>query len=533
MKKYILPLFFISCAIAVAQATEIDSARQDIGSSMNSAVSYIKGIFTDANEDVTDSLNNSKDNKVRADHLYKKSQEEETNPTVLEHAKKNIQSCDYDSENLHWTGSKWDCVKAKAGQDCQVAPDEYRYQDSNGDWVCAKHPAGGSINYYYSFRGYGSKCTGAHSGYEKLYDCVYKNKLGNIIQVSDSYCSGKSKPSQPNKLCSQSWTVGSWGSCSSTCGGGTQYRDVYCQSGYDCSMYPKPDSSQSCNSQLCSGSWTTGAWSTCSATACGTTGTQTRSVSCPANLDCSAEPKPASSQSCSAPDCGACTWTTSAWSSCSATACGTTGTQTRTVTMTGPAGCTTPTTPKPPASQSCSAASCNYTYSWNTTSWGTCSQTCGGGTQSRSVYCKRSDGTKVADSYCKTSKPASSQSCNTHKCPVPDKCGHLTCSGSNYIFQCLPGDKDKCTYVSGYNGCSCTYKDTGTWVKDGTGSLTCLQQSTGQSAPKQEISSSDIGRSCKNIGQRVAYEIIGTNYCSYNTTNGPRNLIIYYATCKK
>ena len=518
MKKYILPLFFIFCTslATISYATELEDARGKIGSSMNNTVTYIKGLFKDANSEVHNSLNKSKDTKTKADALYKQSQEKETNPTVLDHAKSSIKACDYDSENLHWSGSKWDCVKAKAATDCVAAPDEYRYQDSKGDWVCSKHPKGGSINYYYQFRGYSNKCTGANTGYEKLYDCVYKNKLGQIIQVEDKMCAGKSKPSVANKLCPKTWTVGAWGSCSKTCGGGTQYRSVTCQSGYDCSCYPKPITSQSCNTQLCKADWVTGAWGKCSATACGTSGYQTRSVYCPTNKDCSHKPKPATrqncsaaacpvctwsvgnwsscsvtacgskgtqtrsvtkagpsncvgpyttkpatSQACSTPACQYCTWSTGSWSACSATACGTSGTQTRSVWKSGPSGCIGPTAAKPAISQACSAPACVYTYSWYTSSWGSCNQACGGGTKSRTVYCKRSDGARVADSYCKTLKPYPTTSCNTQSCQPADKCAHLSCSGY-YIFQCKPGDKDRCTYVSGANGCSCTYKNTGT-----------------------------------------------------------------------
>mmetsp|Transcript_12066 Transcript_12066/g.31918 ORF Transcript_12066/g.31918 Transcript_12066/m.31918 type:complete len:850 (-) Transcript_12066:153-2702(-) len=56
------------------------------------------------------------------------------------------------------------------------------------------------------------------------------------------------------------------------------------------------------------------------------------------------------------------------------------------------------------------------TYSYTTGSWSSCSASCGGGTQTRSVACKRSDGQSVSDSYCSESKPSTSQSCNAQAC---------------------------------------------------------------------------------------------------------------------
>ncbi|XP_019640957.1 PREDICTED: A disintegrin and metalloproteinase with thrombospondin motifs 18-like [Branchiostoma belcheri] len=57
---------------------------------------------------------------------------------------------------------------------------------------------------------------------------------------------------------------------------------------------------------------------------------------------------------------------------------------------------------------------------WNTGSYGACSATCGGGTQTRLVQCMRNNGQVdqvVSDSECKTAKPATTMSCNTEACP--------------------------------------------------------------------------------------------------------------------
>lgn len=61
---------------------------------------------------------------------------------------------------------------------------------------------------------------------------------------------------------------------------------------------------------------------------------------------------------------------------------------------------------------------CNNTYAWSVGGWSSCSASCGGGTQTREVSCKRDDGVVVAESFCTQPKPAQSQSCNTQACPI-------------------------------------------------------------------------------------------------------------------
>lgn len=113
------------------------------------------------------------------------------------------------------------------------------------------------------------------------------------------------------------------------------------------------------------------------------------------------------------------TWQTDNWDACSASCGG--GTQTRTVTCTRNDGRAMPDAfctdagPKPAMSQSCNTHPC-YTYSWSTDSWGSCSRPCGGGTQYRTVTCRRNDGQTVSDSYCGGGKPSTSQYCNNGTC---------------------------------------------------------------------------------------------------------------------
>ncbi|MDR0607636.1 MAG: hypothetical protein LBG52_04755 [Candidatus Peribacteria bacterium] len=62
------------------------------------------------------------------------------------------------------------------------------------------------------------------------------------------------------------------------------------------------------------------------------------------------------------------------------------------------------------------SATPTYTYARFTSSYGGCSVSCGGGTQTRTVTCKRSDGTVMSDSFCTSTKPSTSTTCNTHSC---------------------------------------------------------------------------------------------------------------------
>jgi len=198
------------------------------------------------------------------------------------------------------------------------------------------------------------------------------------------------------------WETGTWGTCSATCGGGTQTRTVECSTGTaaDCTE-TEPASSQDCNPSACP-TWNIGSWGTCSVTCGG--GTQTRTVECStANAADCTETEPASSQDCNPENCP--TWNTGSWDTCSVTCGG--GTQTRTVecSTADSADCTET---EPASSQDCNADACP---AWEVGSWGACSVTCGGGTQVRDVSCSNEDA-----SLCLATEPASSQDCGTETC---------------------------------------------------------------------------------------------------------------------
>ena len=70
---------------------------------------------------------------------------------------------------------------------------------------------------------------------------------------------------------------------------------------------------------------------------------------------------------------------------------------------------------KPATQQACQGVtSCGY--SWAVGGWSACSNNCTGGYQTRDVYCRRTDGSIVADAYC-GGKPNTVQQCSNPSAP--------------------------------------------------------------------------------------------------------------------
>ena len=216
------------------------------------------------------------------------------------------------------------------------------------------------------------------------YSCCSKNNK----MCTARYCETLPTSSPSYKY---AYVAGSWASCSEC----TQKRQVVCKRS-DSMDVPdsycsgsKPSTSQSCNTQACapstsySYSYSTGSWGSCSASCGG--GTQTRSVTC----------KRSDGQSVSD-------------SYCSGTKPSTSGTC-------NSWACTTFTTVPKVA----------YTYAFSEGSFGSCSESCGGGTRTRTVTCLRSDGQAVADTMCSGTKPSTSDSCNNQSCNTTSSASKL------------------------------------------------------------------------------------------------------------
>ncbi|NXF05367.1 PPN protein, partial [Smithornis capensis] len=242
---------------------------------------------------------------------------------------------------------------------------------------------------------------------------------------------------------SYSWSYSSWSECSSECGGGFQSRLVFCTidneiyPDYMCRNKPQPENNQTCGHQACPQTkrWKTGEWGSCSATCGG--GTQTRSVYCVAfdgqsfqgvvdSAECMAfAQQPRSSQPCNVRQCAS--WSTGPWSECSAS-CGE-GVQTRTVTCKTQQGSQAQdfaclVEPKPSATQPCLKENCIQEIGWHVGDWGLCSKSCDSGIRTRQVICADGDSKFYSPETCKAiqpQKPATLGSCNMQPCYLPQQ----------------------------------------------------------------------------------------------------------------
>ncbi|XP_048588215.1 A disintegrin and metalloproteinase with thrombospondin motifs 20 [Nematostella vectensis] len=325
-------------------------------------------------------------------------------------------------------------------------------QDCNRDVVCPKQlPVHTEVHYHWS-TGIWSACLfdcgpGAQ---ERHVSCI---RSDDGTYVADSFCA-EAKPASTQECeiapCAASWYKTEWNPCSATCGKGSQSRSVVCRreifaGSNQYKTLPdssctgsKPALSQNCeNYDNCPAEWVATEWSACSQTCAG--GRQTRTVTCKrknlngvyqslADSNCDQATKPTPQQKCNSdvecPDHYQ--WSTGIWSECSF-ACGP-GSQGRHVscmrsddgTYVADSFCEDA---KPASTQECEIAPC--AASWYKTEWNPCSATCGKGSQSRSVVCRReifagsNQYKTLPDSSCTGSKPALSQKCeNYDNCPA-------------------------------------------------------------------------------------------------------------------
>ncbi|XP_070531950.1 uncharacterized protein [Ptychodera flava] len=318
---------------------------------------------------------------------------------------------------------------------------------------------------------------------------VYCRAVGTTSEVADTFCiqQGLEKPGNiqacslpacPTTITTYEFTIDNWSTCSVTCGDGIQTRSVTCNSIPDnisvddsnCinAGLTQPSTTQLCNLGNCPVTITyeyyTGLFGACSVT-CGN-GFQFREVYCRAvgtttevaDTFCTQQglEKPGNIQACSEPVCPTTTYefTTEAWSTCSVN-CGS-GYQFRQVycrengtqTIVADSFCIAQGLVKPLPYQSCNLQPCVY-YEYYTGNWQSCSATCGGGVQTRSVYCTQVSGGEaiaVSDDLCVQQslvKPPESQVCNTGSCPVVEQYTYFAGNWEDCTVTCGTGSQTR------------------------------------------------------------------------------------------
>jgi hypothetical protein len=93
-----------------------------------------------------------------------------------------------------------------------------------------------------------------------------------------------------------------------------------------------------------------------------------------------------------------------------------------------------------------------YTYQWKYGTWEDCPVTCGGGTQTREVFCERDDAARVDDGFCVAQdKPDVTQDCAPDPCPFTGR----GCEACPWSWEVQGGDcqgKAACKLQPGWRG---------------------------------------------------------------------------------
>ncbi|XP_075787629.1 ADAMTS-like protein 1 isoform X6 [Pelodiscus sinensis] len=154
--------------------------------------------------------------------------------------------------------------------------------------------------------------------------CQKLTATGSSIPMSNEACTQVAKRPVDTQICNRQlcveWVASSWGQCNGPCIGprlAVQHRQIFCQtrdgnsvSSDQCSVLPRPVSTQNCWTDICGVHWRVSLWTLCTAT-CGNYGFQSRRVECvhvrtnkPMQEHyCSWRPRPANWQRCNITPC--------------------------------------------------------------------------------------------------------------------------------------------------------------------------------------------------------------------------------------
>ncbi|XP_068597872.1 A disintegrin and metalloproteinase with thrombospondin motifs 7 [Brachionichthys hirsutus] len=267
------------------------------------------------------------------------------------------------------------------------------------------------------------------------------------------------------------WVTGNWSSCSTTCGLGAIWRALACSTGSDsdCDPAKRPAPAQRCYLRPCS-TWKVEEWNKCSKSCDG--GIKSRGVQCFDMRDqrllrpfhCRAmSSRPPILMPCNLQPC--LDWYASSWGQCSEVCGG--GKQQRIVACPEEDRCNKEL--QPANIQSCNSQSCAQ---WLTGSWGQCSAPCGGGVQHRLIKCvntKAETDEAVDQAQCDHKlQPETTQKCNLQKCKsgpsgavcVRDRLTNRFCQTLRWLGRChLANIRGQCCKTCSQRSVSSSAKD--------------------------------------------------------------------------
>ncbi|XP_035225520.1 papilin-like isoform X3 [Stegodyphus dumicola] len=231
------------------------------------------------------------------------------------------------------------------------------------------------------------------------------------------------------------WKFGHWSECTQTCGGGSQFRLVFCYQHFEensslvdeeMCQESKPIFMRACNLDSKCPDWVIGKWSECDSP-CGS-GNHTRTVECRSKENdevieeslCDSVRKPTDFQNCNLGPCEGVEWIVSDWSGCSAI-CGN-GVQSRvvfcgvwhdeSVIKIEDKSCDP--LKKFDEFQNCSSAPCEGV--WFAGPWSNCSVPCGGGERTRNTVCYHDDSVEDVSLCDPAEEPFDKETCNMASC---------------------------------------------------------------------------------------------------------------------
>uniref|UniRef100_A0AAZ3QHQ3 ADAM metallopeptidase with thrombospondin type 1 motif 7 n=1 Tax=Oncorhynchus tshawytscha TaxID=74940 RepID=A0AAZ3QHQ3_ONCTS len=246
--------------------------------------------------------------------------------------------------------------------------------------------------------------------------------------------------------------------CSTSCGLGAIWRLVVCSTGLesDCDLTKRPVPARRCYLRPCS-SWRIGNWTKCSKNCGG--GVTLREIQCFDTRDqrplrpfhCqTVSTRPVARMPCLPQPC--LDWYSSSWGQCSEVCGG--GEQQRLVTCPEEDRCDEAHLPS--NIQACNSQPCTQ---WVTGSWGQCSASCGGGVQRRLVKCvntKTEPEEEEDHAHCDSEPwPENSQKCNLNECDsgltcLRDRLTFRFCQTLQWLGRChLPAVQTQCCKTCG------------------------------------------------------------------------------------